>query len=81
MTALGLHCVWAFSSCSEPGLLSNGDAEASACGGFSCCGAQALRRAGSSGCGAWAQGPCATWNPPIPGIEPVFPELAGGFYS
>ena len=32
-------CAWAFSSCSEQGLLSSCGARASHCGGFSCCGA------------------------------------------
>ena len=36
-------CAWAFSSCSEQGLFSS-------CGGFSCCGAQALL-------------PCTMWDP------------------
>ena len=33
---------WAFSSCSEQGLLSSGNVQASHCGGFSCCEAHAL---------------------------------------
>ena len=37
-------CAWAFSACSEQGLLSNWGAWASYCGGFSCCRAQALGR-------------------------------------
>ena len=36
-----------FSSCSEQGPLSTSGARASHCGGFSCCGARALGRAGS----------------------------------
>ena len=40
---LGLHCcVWAFSSCGERGATLHCGARASHCGGFSCCGAQAL---------------------------------------
>ena len=53
LAALGLHCyAWAFSSCGE---------QASHCGGFSGCRAQALgvqasaaAARGLSGCGAWA---------------------------
>ena len=42
LAALGLCCcVWAFSSCSQRGLLFVG-ARASHCSGFSCCGARAL---------------------------------------
>ena len=43
MVALDLHCcVLALSSCSERGLLSGCGAQASHCGGFSCCGALVL---------------------------------------
>ena len=49
--------------------------------GFSSCSAQALER-GLSSCGACgAQLLCGTWNPPGPGIEPVSPILAGGFFT
>ena len=42
-----LHCyVWAFSNCSEQGLFSSKGAQASHCGGFSCCRAQALGNEG-----------------------------------
>jgi len=42
LAALGLHCcVWAFSSCGKWGLLFCG-VQASHCGGFCCCRAQAL---------------------------------------
>ena len=42
LVALGLRCcVWAFSRCREPGLLSSCGAQASShCSGFSCCGTQ-----------------------------------------
>ena len=47
LAALGLQCcARAFSSCSERGATLHCGAWASHCGGFSCCGAQAL--------GAWA---------------------------
>ena len=48
LAALGLCChVQAFSCCSEQGLLSHCDVQASHCGGFSCCRAQALGCTGS----------------------------------
>ena len=63
---------------------------ASQCGGFSCCGAQALRHAGFSRCGSWALeqrlNSCGTWayllhsmwDPPIPEIEPA---MTGRFFT
>ena len=43
MAALGLCCcMWAFSGCGERGAALRCVAWASHCGGFSCCGAQAL---------------------------------------
>ena len=62
MAALGLRCcVQAFSSCSEQGATLGCGARASHCGGFSCCGAQALSARASvvaarglSSCGWWA---------------------------
>ena len=59
------------------GLLTVG---ASHCGGFSLRGLLLLPNAGSrcSGfrsCGAWAQLPHSTWNPPGPRIELVSPAL------
>ena len=51
-------------------------------------GAWALRRVGFSSCsvraqccGAWASLPCCERNLPGPGIEPVSPALAGGFFT
>ena len=62
--------------------------QASHCGGFSCCGAQALGgRAsavvahGPSSCGEWAQLLRGMWDLPGPGLEPVSPALAGGFLT
>ena len=46
--------------------------------GFSSCGSRTLERRLSS-CGIWAQLLCSTWDPPGPGLEPVYPALAGGF--
>ena len=63
-------------------------AQASHCGGFSCCGARALgKRAsvvvarGLSSCGTRASLLHGTWDLPGPGIEPVSPALAGGFLT
>ena len=70
---LGLYCcVQAFSSCGEWGLLSGCDAQASHCGGFSSCRAQAL--------GTWASVLCCLgmWNLPGPEIESA---LAGRFFT
>ena len=61
---------------------------ASHCGGFSCCGAQALGArtsvvvaCGLSSCGTRALLLCGTWDLPGPGLEPVSPALAGGFLT
>ena len=48
--------------------------------GFPCWGAPALGQAGFSSCGPWAPFLCGMWDLPEPGIEPVSPTLAGGFY-
>ena len=54
VVAPDLHCcARAFSSCGEQGLLSSWGAQASHCGGFSCCRAWALGHAGFSSCGSW----------------------------
>ena len=54
----------------------HGGVRASHCGGFSCCGAQAL--------GTWASvvvadglSSCGMWDLPRPGLEPMSPALAG----
>ena len=80
---LGLqYCLWTFSSCSEQGLLSSCGVQASCCSGFSCCGAQPLGYVGFSNCcGAQASLPCGMWDPPGPGIEPVFHALQGRFLT
>ena len=88
LAALGLRCgAWAlcccaqaFSSCSEPGLFSSCGVQASHCSGFSCCeheleGAQASAAVVQelsfpTACGILV---------PRPGIEPMYPALAGGF--
>ena len=48
--------------------------------GFSSCGSQALERRLSS-CGARASLLRGMWDLPGPGLEPVFPALAGGFLT
>ena len=71
-------CTQAFSSCGELELLSDCNAQASHYSGFSYCRAQmASMHTGFSSCGVWAQLPQDMWNLPRPGIEPMFPELAG----
>ena len=76
--------VWAFLTCS---------AWASRYSGFSCCRTQALGRLDFSRCGLWAlahrlsswstraQLLRSLWNPPRPGIKPLSPALAGGFFT
>ena len=63
-------------------------AQASRCGGFSCCGARALGAwasvvvaRGLSSCGARASLLRGMWDLPGPGLEPVSPALAGGFLT
>ena len=82
-----------FSSCGEWWLFSSWSAQASHCGDFSCCGAQALGHAGFSSCGTWApesrfnscgtwaQLLCDMWDLPRPRIEHVSPALAGEFFT
>ena len=82
-----------FSSCSKQGLLSSQGAQASDCDGFSCFGAQALGHLGFSSCGfqalehrlsscgVGAQLFCGMWDLLGPGIEPISPTLAGGFFT
>ena len=78
---LGLHCCNAGFSlvvvsrgCSSCGV------QASHCGGFSCGGAQALEH-GHSSCGKQASLSHGIWDLPGPGIEPLCPALAGGFFT
>ena len=47
---------------------------------LSSCGSRALERRLSS-CSVQAQLLCGMWDPPRPGLEPVFPALAGGFLT
>ena len=46
--------------------------------GFSSCGSRALE-CGLGSCGTQAQLLCGMWDLPRPGLEPVFPALAGRF--
>ena len=86
MAALGLRCcVWAFLQLWRVGATLR-CAWASHCGGLSRCRAWALVvRAsvvvalGLSSCGSRAQLLRGMWDLPRPGLEPVFPALAGGF--
>ena len=39
------------------------------------------RTCGLASWGAQAQLPCRMWNLPAPGIEPMSPALAGGFFT
>ena len=78
---LGLCCcAGAFSSCSKWGLLSSCNAKASHCGGFSCCGAQALGHVDFSSCGL---GLVAPWHVGFSRtrIKPASPALAGRFFT
>ena len=94
LAALGLHCCSrAFSSCGERGATLRCSAWASHCGGFSLFRCTGSRRASFSSCGSWALerrlSSCSAraqllrgmWDLPRPGLEPVFPALAGGFLS
>ena len=93
MAALGLRCcVWAFSSCGERGYSSLGCAgfslrwllllqsTGSRRAGFSSRGSWDLECRLSS-CGAWAYLLRRMWDLPGPGLEPLFPALAGGFLT
>ena len=74
-------CCWAqaFPSGGSRELLSSCGLWASHGGGFSC-GAQALEFSGFRSCGARAQLLRGIWVLPRPGIEPMSPALAGGFF-
>ena len=86
MLLLGLFC-----SCGAQGLLSRCGAQASHCGGFSYCWAQALGHLGFN-CGSQALehrlSSCGPWRlvalqhvESACGTELVFPALAGGLYT
>ena len=67
--------------------------QAARCRGFSCCRSRGLGRVGFrscgsraleyslSNCGTWAQLLHSMWDLPRPGIEPVSPAPAGGFFT
>ena len=69
-----------FSSCGELGLLFSCVALASQCSGFLFQNT-ALGHTGFSKCGASVSLLLSTWGPPISGIRPVPPALAGGFFT
>ena len=81
------------SSCGEQRLLPSCDAWVSHCSGFSCCRAWVQEHTGFSSCGSqalehWlsscgtlAQLLWGTWNIPGPGIKPMSPTVAGGFFT
>ena len=69
-----------FSSCGEQGLLSSCGMQASLCGGFSCCGAQALGMQTSVVVVHGHRCPAACGIFPDQGSNPVSPALAGGFF-
>ena len=79
----------AFSSCSKQGLLSSCGVRASCCSSFSCCKARAAAAQASAAvacglcsCGSQAQQLlCSMRDLPGPGVEPVSPALAGGFFT
>ena len=76
----GSHCCAAFSLVAASRGYSSCRAQASSCGGFSCWGAQALRtRASAAVACAWLL--LSMWNLPGPGIEPMYPALAGAFLT
>ena len=82
-----------FPSPGEGGRLSSWGSKASHCGGVSGCGTRALELAGFRSCGSWALehrlSSCSTqaqllrgiWDLPGPGIKPLSPALAGGFFT
>ena len=80
MAVLGLRCcAWAFSICSEWGLISGYGVWASHCSGLSCCRAQALGVWASVLRGARAYLLQDMWNISRPGIKPVSPAPASRF--
>ena len=81
LTGLGLYCcTWAFSGCSEQGLLSA--AVLRLLSGVAPLGAEHRPGArGLRGCSTRAELPCSMWNPPGLGIKPVSPALADGVLS
>ena len=94
MAALGLCCsAWAFSSCSEQGLLSSHAVSTSHCSGFSYCRAHPLGHVGFSSCGSQAYSTgsitvvhglhcssvCGIF--PDQGSNPASPASATGFFT
>ena len=74
---LSLHCcAQAFFRCGKQGLRSASSAQASCCGGFSCCWAQAPGCTGFSSCGEQAWLLCGMWDLRGSGVKPGFLALA-----
>ena len=74
-------CPQVFLNCGDQGLLSSCGGPTSACGGLSHCGPRAPRSTGLKGRGSQASLPRGMWNLPRPGIKPMSPTLAGGFFT
>ena len=72
---LWLVCAWASHCCG----FSCG-ARALGCSGFRSCSSRAPEDSFNS-CHEWALLLCGTWDLPRPGIKPVSPALAGGFFT
>ena len=86
LAVLGLCCCTGSSLVVLNGGYSSCSAQASHCGGFSCWGARALASSWAlehrfTNCGACAQWVCSMSDLPDPGIEPMPPALAGGFFT
>ena len=80
MGVLGLHCLSrTFSSCVEWGATVHCGVKVSHCGGFSCCGAQALEHMGSVSVMHGLSCPAACGILKRPGIQLMSSALAGGF--
>ena len=85
---LGLCCCTGFPLVVLSGGFSSCSAWASHCGGSSCWGARALGSSSLSSYGSQALehrfnncGTCSMSDLPYPGIEPISPPLAGGFFT
>ena len=80
LAELGLCCCTGLSLVAVSRGYSSCAARASPCGDFSCCRAWALG-AQASVVVVWASLLHGMWDPPGPGIEPMFPALASGFLT
>ena len=71
---------WGPARCGEQGQVPSVRVKASQRGGSSCCGSCPPGLGHSSG-GSWALLSPGLWHLPRPGIKPMFPALAGRFFS